>query len=149
MQVTLQWFVQPQTAVTHTVWSEHILLNNKGVYVSTLPPTPDSRRDTKPGGVQVVLQRAMLLAKCLATAPSVQWRQDYCSLISGRVGESIQTRAGLELLERVKTVPPGASADPPAIWSSASKQLTVRDAAQFAKVRLMTSGCVEYSNCTA
>ena len=84
---------------------------------------------------QVVLQRAMLLAKCLAIGPADTWRHDFVKLMLSPQGEFIQTKAGVLLLTPVHNGP----AEPPAKWSSQHKQLAIADIDGFCKVRSQAS----------
>ena len=79
--------------------------------------------------LQVLLQRAMLLAKCLAnTTSAATWQEKYVKLMMSAQGEYIQTKEGSQLLkDKVSKSSPVA----PATWASAQKQLRVDNTVEF------------------
>lgn len=82
---------------------------------------------------QVILQRAMLLAKCLASdGTGTEWNARYESLMLSPQGEYIQTARGKDLLHSSMSE---VSVQQPALWTPANRQLEVLNDAEFEKVR--------------
>ncbi len=85
--------------------------------------------------LQIVLQRAMLLAKCLARQTVGNWRSDYVKLMLSPEGEYTQTNAGTLLLNPVYSGPPA----PPATWLPENQQLVIGNQEAFCKVYWYTA----------
>ena len=93
--------------------------------------------------VQVVLQRAMLLAKCLADGGNLHvWKARYERLLLSSQGEYLQTREGRGLLHEIMN---SASPEPPAMWAPDLKQLSVKNVTEFGSVSYIT----QHAGCTA
>ena len=71
----------------------------------------------------------MLLAKCLAAAPS-KWQQNYVELVRSPMGEYIQTAEGEKLLQKLLK----SRVAEPAAWRSQSRQLVILDEAACSQV---------------